>query len=93
MKFSTVLALAFLVAAVSAAPQPGRHGRHGGNKSNRENNSRYEDNSNSGNKKIDQGIGSVGSTSNGLLGGLLGGANILGKTTNTNKVGQSATIN
>lgn len=82
MKFSTVLAITFLVAAVSAAPH-----------SNHENNSNHEDKSNSNNKKIDQTIGSVGSTSNsGLLGGLLGGANILGKSTTVNKVDQSASM-
>jgi hypothetical protein len=49
----------------------------------------HEDNSNKENKSINQGIGSVGSTKNGLLGGLLGGG-ILSSTTNNNYVSQNA---
>ncbi|KAG2195078.1 hypothetical protein INT46_002641 [Mucor plumbeus] len=91
MKFSTVLAITFLVAAVSAAPHSG-HGRN--RNSNHENNSNHEDNSNSHNKEIKQSIGNVGSTTNsGLLSGLLGGANVLGKSTTTNNVNQNANIN
>ncbi|KAL9542147.1 hypothetical protein MBANPS3_008761 [Mucor bainieri] len=94
MKFSTIIAITFLVAAVSAAPHSRKHHRGGDKNVNFEDKSNHEDNSNSNNKKIDQSIGSVGSTSNGgLLSGLLGGANVLGKSTTTNNVGQSANIN
>ena len=62
---------------------------------NHENNSNRENNSNHEDKKVGQGIGSVGSSSqssSGLLSGLLGGnilgGGILSETTNNNYVGQ-----
>lgn len=87
MKFSTVLALAFCVAMVSAAPH--RHGRHGD--VNQEDNSNHENNSKNIHKTNNQSIGSVGSSgsSDGLLNNLLSGG-ILSKTTNNNYVSQNA---
>lgn len=88
MKFSAILAVAFLATVVSAAPR-----RHRGGNKNKETNINREDNSNHQNKQINQGIGSVGSSSGGgLLGGLLGGG-VLSKNSNTNNVGQNAVIN
>ena len=97
MKFSTVLAIAFCVAVVSAAPHRDWNDE---DNSNVEHNKNYEDNRNSENnsndqsKSIGQSLGSVGSSSGGgLLGGGILGGGILSKTEKTNNVGQSATIN
>jgi hypothetical protein len=87
MKLSTVLAITFCVALVSAAP----HHHSNWNKEiniNNENNSRVINNNNDEGKKIGQNLGSVGS---GSSGGILGGG-ILSKTENTNNVGQTANI-
>lgn len=72
MKFTTILAIAFCVVAVSAAPHKG------GNRSNKENNSHTTI------KKGSQTIGSNGSTG-GSKGGLLGPIDIGIGNKNENK--------
>lgn len=97
MKFSTILAIAFCVAAVSAAPHRGHRDNGDVNynhevNTNTENNGKTEVNINDESKSIDQNIGDVGSTSNGgLLGGLLGGG-IASNSNSENNVEQNANI-
>jgi hypothetical protein len=83
MKFTSILAIAFCVVAVSAAP------RRGGNRHNKVNNS---------NKVGTQVIDNGGNTSSGGGKGLLGDVNILGggignKETTNNKNSQNLVIN
>ena len=99
MKLSAILLIAVAITAVSAVPRRHRPNRNHENNSNHEvnknyeDNRNYEDNSHNANKQINQGIGSVGSSSGGgLLGGLLGGG-VLSKNQNTNNVKQNAQIN
>jgi hypothetical protein len=87
MKFASILAVAFcVVVVVSAAPCEKDHDHHGDSSHNDEDNSNHE------NKQINQSIGTVGGSSNGILGGLLSGG-ILSKTENNNYVSQNAKIN
>lgn len=97
MKFSTVLAIAFCVATVSAAPHRGHRDNGDVNytyedNTSTENNSRAESNTNDESQTINQSIGDVGSTSNGgLLGGVIGGG-VLSDNESKNNVEQNASI-